>query len=107
MHLSERGSQRKRKKKKKTNHKKKLKKGQRRAWGVTVVWNGASRTRREATSRHAPGPGGERGVQSDGREEAASSRRGRLRTRDSGGEATRVTRSDPTRGKGTSKVGDM
>jgi hypothetical protein len=64
------------------------------------VWNGASRTRREATSCHAPGLGRERGVQSEGREEALLSHRGRLRARDSGGEVARVTRSDATRGEG-------
>jgi hypothetical protein len=39
-------------------------------------------------------------VQSEGREEASSSHRERLRARDLGGEVIRVTRSDATRGEG-------
>jgi hypothetical protein len=38
--------------------------------------------------------------QSEGREEKSSSRRGRLGTRETGGDATRVTRGNATRGKG-------
>ena len=54
------------------------------------------RVRREAMSRHVPGPGGEGRVsQSEGREEDASSHRRGLGARDTGGDATR--------GEGTSR----
>ena len=82
-----------------TNHK--IKKEKRTAASSVGCGTAHPRTRREATSRHTPGPGGDGGMsQSEGREEKSSSRRGRLGARETGGDATRVTRGNATRGKG-------